>query len=187
MDLYKLFETVYDFSRKDRPMYRFAKRKHDDTKAVRKHSGEPYFVHPEAVAKVAMAYNGTDLEIKAALAHDTVEDAGATIEDIEEKFGKDVAKVVSELTNDTMEIKKLGKEEYMNQKLVNLSEHALFVKLCDINANTTDYPTADQATRMFNNLMYLKEHRKLSKHVEELFEDTLEILAYKISNLVSNN
>ena len=46
----KMGESIYDFDSQNRPMYRFAKKKHDDTGAIRKHSGDPYWVHPEGVA-----------------------------------------------------------------------------------------------------------------------------------------
>lgn len=80
--------------------YRFTLRKHNDTKAIRRSSGEPYIVHPEAVAEFAIFYGGDEVEIKAALAHDLLEGAGVLPQDLEEKFGKEVLEVVSELTND---------------------------------------------------------------------------------------
>ena len=106
-------------------MYKFAKRKHDDTHAIRKFSGDPYFVHPEGVAKIILNIGGTDTEIKAALAHDLIEDAGAVYEDIVEKFGKKVADIVKEITNDNFEISKIGKENFINKELLNVSSPAL--------------------------------------------------------------
>lgn len=176
----EFFESVYDFPQNDRPMYRFAKRKHDDTGAKRKGSGEPYFVHPEAVAKIVIAYGGSDTEIKAALAHDTMEDTGATFEDITEKFGIEVASIVKELTNDTFKIYKIGKEAYMNEKLVSLSKEALFVKLADILHNSTDNCRKDQLERMKTNIDYLIAHRKdLDEKHWELIDSILEIMRTK--------
>ena len=69
-----LLEAVEDFPRNTRAMYRFAKRRHDDTGAIRKVSKQPYWVHPEGVAKIVMEHGGSDLEIKAAMAHNDLRD-----------------------------------------------------------------------------------------------------------------
>ena len=135
--------------------YRVAKRKHDDTKAVRRYSGEPYIVHPTGVAKIAKVYGGNDEEIAAAYLHDTIEDAGAVLEDIEEKFGSNVATIVGDVTNDPYEVRKLGKEEYINQELQTIPDSSLFVKLCDMYYNILDYPTQDQKDRMIRNISTL--------------------------------
>ena len=173
----EFFESVYDFPDNAHQMYRFAKRRHDDTNAVRKGSGEPYFVHPEAVAKIVIAYGGDDTEIKAALAHDTMEDTGATFDDIQEKFGKRVAEVVRELTNDSVGIKNLGKLDYMNHKLVNLSKSALFVKLADILHNSADNCRPAQLERMKLNIDYLIANRKdLDERHWELIDSILGVM-----------
>lgn len=66
-----LNESIEDFQGiTNKQMYKFAKRKHDDTHAIRKFSGDPYFVHPEGVAKIILNIGGTDTEIKAALEND---------------------------------------------------------------------------------------------------------------------
>ena len=170
----EFFEAVYDFPPQDRAMYRFARRKHGDTKAIRRSTGEPYFVHPESVAKIAIAYGGTDDEIKAALAHDTIEDTGATYDDIKEKFGKKVADIVLEVTNDNQRIHDLGKELYMNLKIASISKEALFVKLCDMLHNTLDYPRTDQKGRMKKNIDYLIAHRNLGSRELELIDSIME-------------
>lgn len=57
--------------------------------------GKPYISHPVSVA-MELARNGADEElICAGLLHDTVEDAGVTIDELTEKFGKGVAELVS--------------------------------------------------------------------------------------------
>src|SRR5574344_639852 len=169
-NLSELFESIYDFSASDRPMYRYAKRKHDDTNAVRKHSGEKYFIHPESVAKIAKAYGGTDIEVKSALSHDLVEDAGADLNDIREKFGDKVADIVEELTNDTYKIKNIGNDKYMDMEIENFSHFAFFVKLCDILDNSLDYPSIELKSRFLNNLIFLTSHRKLTNRENELVD-----------------
>ena len=143
----------------ERQAYRYAKRKHDDTGAIRKHSGLPYIVHPEGVAMLAKAYGGSDDEIAAAYLHDTVEDAGVIISDIDEKFGPGVADIVSQVTNDAAEVKRLGKEKYISKELSELTHPALFVKLCDILYNCLDYPSESQLKRMLNNVTDLVNNR----------------------------
>lgn len=153
------------------PMYNYAKKKHDDTGAIRKHSGNPYWEHPEGVADIALAYGGDDIEIQVALAHDTLEDTDATFDEIAEQFGSEIANYVQEITNNRDEVKRLGKEEYINQELENLSHPALFVKLCDILYNCLDYPSDSQLARMSKNIDHLISHRQdLTDREWELIE-----------------
>lgn len=157
----ELFESIYDFSQENRPMYRYAKRKHDDTHAVRKVSKEPYWVHPEGVALLVMDNGGDDVEIKAAMAHDLMEDAGATYDDIKEKFGKEVADIVKEVTNNRYEISKIGKEAYISNELIHLSPKALVVKLADMLYNIKDSPTKDNYDRIKRNVAFLMKNKEL--------------------------
>lgn len=76
--------------------YRFAKEAH---KGVRRRSGEPYILHPIAVAKIASQEIGLgSTSICAALLHDVVEDTEYTVEDMEQHFGKKIAQIVEGLT-----------------------------------------------------------------------------------------
>lgn len=173
-------EAIDDFPKNTHQMYRFAKQKHDATGAVRKHSGDPYWVHPEGVAKIAAAYGGTDIEIQAAMAHDTLEDTNCSYEELEEMFGDEVASIVREITNDTEEVDRLGKEQYINLELISLSHPALFVKLCDMYYNQMDFPTEAQKRRMIKNINYLLANREddLNENEIALIEDILQTLLY---------
>ena len=74
----------------------FAKDAH---KGIRRRSGEPYIMHPIAVAKIANQEIGLgSTSICAALLHDVVEDTDYTVEDIEQHFGKKIAQLVAGLT-----------------------------------------------------------------------------------------
>ena len=76
--------------------FRFAKEAH---KGVRRRSGEPYIMHPIAVAKIASQEIGLgSTSICAALLHDVVEDTEYTTEDIEQHFGPKIAQLVEGLT-----------------------------------------------------------------------------------------
>lgn len=138
---------------------RYSKARHDRTGATRKHSGAPYFVHPQGVAKMVQVYGGTKAQIQAAYLHDTMEDTGETADHIAEQFGDEVASIVAELTNDPYEVSRLGKENYINQELVSLSHDALLVKLCDMYYNQMDYPRPEQAAIQLKNIDYLLANR----------------------------
>lgn len=61
-------------------------------------SGEPYFVHPLEVARIATTWKLDSQSIITALLHDTVEDTAATLADIEKEFCPDVARLVDGVT-----------------------------------------------------------------------------------------
>lgn len=76
--------------------FRFAKKAHA---GIRRRSGEPYILHPIAVAKIASQEIGLgSTSICAAFLHDVVEDTEYTVEDIERLFGKKIARIVAGLT-----------------------------------------------------------------------------------------
>ena len=76
--------------------FRFAKEAH---KGVRRRSGEPYILHPIAVAKIVISELGLgSTSICAALLHDVIEDTEFTREDIEAVFGPKIADIVEGLT-----------------------------------------------------------------------------------------
>lgn len=78
----------------------FAYAAHAATGQLRKYTGEPYFIHVEAVAQlVADLPSSTDEMIAAAYLHDTIEDTEVTLHDISKNFGMDVAVLVKQLTN----------------------------------------------------------------------------------------
>ena len=76
--------------------FNFARQAH---KGVRRHSGEPYIMHPLAVARIVCKEIGLgSTSICAALLHDVVEDTDYTIEDIHNLFGDKIAGIVDGLT-----------------------------------------------------------------------------------------
>jgi GTP diphosphokinase / guanosine-3',5'-bis(diphosphate) 3'-diphosphatase len=118
--------------------YTFSQDAHKDHK---RYSGEPYFLHPAAVAK-HLAQLGMDADtIAAGLLHDAVEDTGVSEETIEAEFGEDVRFLVDGVT-------KLGKHKYqgaerhaesLRRLLVATSAdvRVLIIKLCDRYHNMT--------------------------------------------------
>ena len=76
--------------------FNFARQAH---KGVRRHSGEPYIMHPLAVARIVCKEIGLgSTSICAALLHDVVEDTDYTVEDIRNLFGDKIANIVNGLT-----------------------------------------------------------------------------------------
>ena len=76
--------------------FNFANQAH---KGIKRRSGEPYIMHPIAVAKIVCNEIGLgSTSICAALLHDVVEDTDYTVEDIENIFGPKIAKIVDGLT-----------------------------------------------------------------------------------------
>ncbi len=76
--------------------FEFANRAH---KGVKRRSGEPYIMHPLAVARIAVREIGLgSTSICSALLHDVVEDTDYTCEDIAEIFGEKIASIVDGLT-----------------------------------------------------------------------------------------
>ena len=76
--------------------FNFARQAH---KGVRRRSGEPYILHPIAVARIACVEIGLgSTSICSALLHDVVEDTDYTVEDIENLFGPKIAQIVDGLT-----------------------------------------------------------------------------------------
>lgn len=78
-----------------RTAYRFAARRHAGQK---RKSGEPYIMHPLEVTRILAGMQMDMVCLQTALVHDTVEDTGATIEDIRKLFGEEVARCVDGLT-----------------------------------------------------------------------------------------
>jgi len=70
-----------------------------------RYSGEPYFVHPSATAKVLAEYGMDAVTIGAGLLHDVVEDGKASREEVEKEFGKELLFIVDGVT-------KLGTHKY---------------------------------------------------------------------------
>lgn len=161
-----------DFPVRCRAMYYFAKGRHAHQK--RKATDVPYFLHCRGVAWLVSEHCGTlecnrsvDL-INAALGHDLMEDTKTSFPELKAIFGPNVARLCNELTNNRFDIAEVGKEAYMTEKLLSLSEDALLIKLCDMLYNTLDNPTEDAAVRMYKNVCSLLLKRDLSPALKEV-------------------
>lgn len=114
--------------------FHFAKEAH---KGIRRRSGEPYILHPIAVAKIASQEIGLgSTSICAALLHDVVEDTEFTVEDIEQNFGKKIAQLVAGLTKISGGIfgdKASAQAENFRKLLLTMSEdiRVVLIKMAD--------------------------------------------------------
>jgi (p)ppGpp synthase/HD superfamily hydrolase len=151
---------VFDFPLECHTAYYFAKCKHDEIYQVRKGTGVPYFIHPKGVALIVLKNGGNTDQIKAALLHDTLEDTHTSDEELRVCFGEHVQSLVRELTNQRYKIEEMGKEAYMSEKLMKLSNEALLIKLADMLYNLNDHPTEAQEVRMLHNIGDMLRNRQ---------------------------
>jgi len=120
-------------------------------KAQLRHSGQPYIIHPIAVATI-LAELGMDYQsVAAALLHDTVEDTDVTLDELKKEFGNDIASLVDGVT-------KLGKVPWISREeqqaenvrklLLAMSEdiRVIIIKLADRthNMRTLDFVAAQK-------------------------------------------
>ncbi|PIR69689.1 MAG: hypothetical protein COU47_01190 [Candidatus Niyogibacteria bacterium CG10_big_fil_rev_8_21_14_0_10_46_36] len=104
-------------------------------KNQKRHSGEQYILHPIAVS-LKVASIGMDVRtVAAALLHDTIEDKGAALKDIQKKFGTDIAFLVDGVTK-VDKIKYHGVErtvESMRKMFLAVAQdiRVVIIKLCD--------------------------------------------------------
>ena len=114
--------------------FNFARQAH---KGVRRLSGEPYIMHPIAVAQIACEEMGLgSTSICAALLHDVVEDTDYTVEDIENIFGEKIAQIVDGLTKISGGIfgdRASAQAENFKKLLLTMSDdiRVILIKICD--------------------------------------------------------
>ncbi len=98
--------------------FRFAERAHE---GVRRRSGEPYITHPVAVTELLAEMHLDANALMAGLLHDTVEDTGVTLDEIEHRFGEPVRRIVEGETK----ISKLAVRVYEDEQAENLRQMLL--------------------------------------------------------------
>ncbi|MBQ8405859.1 MAG: bifunctional (p)ppGpp synthetase/guanosine-3',5'-bis(diphosphate) 3'-pyrophosphohydrolase [Clostridia bacterium] len=93
----KTIQEIYEGSQRDLLIkaYEYTKAAHANQKRA---SGEPYFIHPCAVADILMGLGLDSATIAAALLHDVIEDTECTADDIKNEFGEEVLALVSGVT-----------------------------------------------------------------------------------------
>jgi GTP pyrophosphokinase len=101
-----------------------------------RHSGEPYFTHPVAVAAILTEQQLDDATIITALLHDTIEDTRSTYSEVAEKFGNEVAELVdgvTKLTNLQLSNRESKQAENFRKLFMAMSKdlRVILVKLAD--------------------------------------------------------
>lgn len=159
---------VYPLSELEQKAWEFAKNAHEG--AFRKFSGVAYFDgHVRHVFKILKKVDVRETLAVAALLHDVVEDTEVTNEDIVKLFGIEIGKLVYELTSIDELVKKMGKPEYLLDKMLTMSSDGLLVKLCDRYQNLSDHFNSSDSFRRnyYNQTKYiidgLKKGRQLNR------------------------
>lgn len=116
----------------------FAARKHRDQN--RKDRATPYVSHAFRVALTVRDLFGCDdhAAIAAALLHDTIEDTTTDYDEIEEKFGREVADIVASLTKN-MALRETVREAEYDARLAAADWRARLIKLADVYDNLCDW------------------------------------------------
>jgi GTP pyrophosphokinase/guanosine-3',5'-bis(diphosphate) 3'-pyrophosphohydrolase len=113
--------------------YEFGKAMHD---GQFRHSGEPYFTHPVAVAAILTEQRLDDATIITALLHDTIEDTKASYGEVASRFGDEVAMLVdgvTKLTNLQLSSRETKQAENFRKLFMAMSKdlRVILVKLAD--------------------------------------------------------
>ena len=136
-------------------------------KGVRRRSGEPYILHPIAVAKIVVSNIGLGYKsIVAALLHDVVEDTTYTVDDLRNLFGDKVAAIVEGLTKiktvldneDKAEQKSMQAENFKRILLtLNDDVRVVLIKLADRlhNCRTIEYMPEHKRDKILSETMFV--------------------------------
>ncbi len=151
-------------------------------KGVRRLSGEPYIMHPIAVAQIVCEEIGLgSTSICAALLHDVVEDTDYTVEDIDNIFGEKIAQIVDGLTKISGGIfgeKASAQAESFKKLLLTMSEdiRVILVKISDRlhNMRTLDSQLPNKQYKIAGETLYIYAplaHRLGLNKIKEELED----------------
>ncbi len=184
--------TSYDKNAEEkiRKAYSYADYCH---KGQKRQSGEPYITHPLNVAYILSEMHADKETICAALLHDTLEDTETTYEEIEKKFGSEVAKLVQGVT-------KISKMNFSTKKEQNLANtrkiitsitqdvRIIIIKLADRlhNMRTIEYKTvekqkenAKETLDVFVPLANLIGVRRIKNELEDISFKCIDESSYK--------
>ena len=162
-------------------------------KSMRRKSGEPYILHPLAVAQICVEEIGLGIRSTiCALMHDTVEDTDITLEDIEREFGTEIAKIVDGLTkiSNVMDTNTSQQAENFKKILLTLTDdpRVILIKLADRlhNMRTMDSMKKEKQLKISSETIWVYAplaHRmglyKIKSEMEDLSMKYLEPDMYK--------
>ena len=165
----------------------------DAHKTMRRKSGEPYILHPLAVARICVEEIGLGVRSTiCALLHDTVEDTDVTLEDVQREFGSEIAKIVDGLTkiSNVIDVNASQQAENFRKILLTLTDdpRVILIKLADRlhNMRTLDSMKPEKQLKIASETVYVYAplaHRMglytIKTEMEDLSMKYLEPEAYK--------
>jgi guanosine-3',5'-bis(diphosphate) 3'-pyrophosphohydrolase len=162
-------------------------------KTMRRKSGEPYILHPIAVARICVEEIGLGVRSTiCSLLHDTVEDTDISLEDIEREFGNEIARIVDGLTkiSNVIDVNASQQAENFKKILLTLTDdpRVILIKLADRlhNMRTLDHMKSEKQLKISSETVYVYAplaHRmglyNIKTEMEDLAMKYLEPDAYK--------
>ncbi len=134
----------------------------DAHKTMRRKSGEPYILHPIAVARICVEEIGLGIRsCICALLHDTVEDTDITLEDIQREFGSEITKIVDGLTKiaNVIDANTSQQAENFKKILLTLTDdpRVILIKLADRlhNMRTLDSVKREKQLKISSETVYV--------------------------------
>lgn len=165
----------------------------DAHKTMRRKSGEPYILHPLAVARICVEEIGLGVRSTiCALLHDTVEDTDITLEDVEREFGNEITRIVDGLTkiSNVIDVNASQQAENFKKILLTLTDdpRVILIKLSDRlhNMRTLDSMKREKQLKISSETVYVYAplaHRmglyNIKTELEDLAMKYMEPDAYK--------
>src|SRR5688500_13105648 len=131
-------------------------------KTMRRKSGEPYILHPLAVARICVEEIGLGVRSTiCSLLHDTVEDTDVALEDVQREFGGEIAKIVDGLTkiSNVIDVNASQQAENFRKILLTLTDdpRVILIKLADRlhNMRTLDSMKAEKQLKVSSETVYV--------------------------------
>ncbi|MFT3936725.1 MAG: bifunctional (p)ppGpp synthetase/guanosine-3',5'-bis(diphosphate) 3'-pyrophosphohydrolase [Chitinophagaceae bacterium] len=165
----------------------------DAHKTMRRKSGEPYILHPLAVAQICVEEIGLGVRSTiCALLHDTVEDTDITLEDVQREFGAEIARIVDGLTkiSNVIDVNASQQAENFKKILLTLTDdpRVILIKLADRlhNMRTLESMKREKQLKISSETVYVYAplaHRmglyNIKTELEDLAMKYLELDTYK--------
>jgi len=134
----------------------------DAHKTMRRKSGEPYILHPLAVARICVEEIGLGVRSTiCSLLHDTVEDTDISLEEVERDFGNEIARIVDGLTkiSNVIDVNASKQAENFKKILLTLTDdpRVILIKLADRlhNMRTLDSMKREKQLRIASETVYV--------------------------------
>src|SRR3954470_860933 len=131
-------------------------------KTTRRKSGEPYILHPLAVAQICVEEIGLGVRSTiCALLHDTVEDTDISLDDVQREFGNEISKIVDGLTkiSNVIDVNASQQAENFRKILLTLTDdpRVILIKLADRlhNMRTLDSMKREKQLKISSETVYV--------------------------------